>query len=258
MEEIVSYPEVHAKLLKLSCYSRKTFIDVLHQICEEDSNEMMGILGQSRSEIHDMASSIHKEQKAFKETLHQLKLQRTNYERDVESRMSTMSSIDGAANGGRMRKKKNKSSSSRPASVCSLPAPSTTQITIEQEKETVFRNLDSAGAKLDNERKRQVGRLEELKSRTRQKQTDNVHKAKELIEEANNVTKMLDKCKIEQQEKVKEIVENKRKKVTDFTTPGTQTIFVVSKNDPLDINISPTPASNEVPLSKQTNEIGKF
>ncbi|XP_014773574.1 uncharacterized protein LOC106871581 isoform X1 [Octopus bimaculoides] len=248
MEEIVNYPEVHEKLMKLSCYSRKTFIDVLHKICEEESNDMMGILDQSRNEIHDMASSIQKEQKAFKETLHQLKIERTNSERN-ESRMSTVSCIDGVANGGRTRKKNKKNSGSRPSSVCSLPAASTTQITIEQEKETVFRNLDTAGAKLDNERKRQAARVEELKSRTRQNQKDNAHKAKELMEEANNLSKMLDKCKIEQQEKVKEIVENKRKKITD-STAGAQTIFVVSGDNPTGNNNNP--GNHGVP------EIGKF
>lgn len=224
MEEIVNFPELQGKLMKLPCKSRKNFIDILHKVYEDESRDMVNMLGKSRTEIQDMAEFIQKEQKAFKETLQQLKSQRFSSERDTESRMSTVSCTDGVVNSGGKKQKNRNASGSRPVSAHSLPTAMNTHVTIEEEKETVFRNLDTAGAKLDEERRRQAARLEELKELKRQKQTDNASKARELMSEVDNLTKMLDKSKVQQQEKVMEKVQERKKKKEN--TPEIQTIHV--------------------------------
>lgn len=228
MEEIVHFPELQGKLMQLPSQSRKNFIDILHKVYEDESRDMVDMLGKSRTEIQDMAEFIQKEQKALKETLQELKSQRISSERDAESRMSTVSCTDGVVNGGRKKKRKNRSgdtAGSRPISARSLPTAMNTHVTIEEEKETVFRNLNSAGAKLDEERRRQAARVEELKEMKMQKQTDNASKARELMGEAENLTKMLDKSKVQHQEKVMEKVHERKQKKGE-NTPEIQTIHV--------------------------------
>lgn len=246
MEALLKNEVVRSKIKGLSPPVKKAFIESLLDLYEQETEEMIDVIEESRMELRGDFLSFEDESKSLRAESRMLEEKRGDHDKEcvdryVKSRaMSSRSSdsrlsyIDEQTNSMAVKdyiKKRGKRrppladeikrshSSDRPPdrradsvmSTRSLPTPANLR-TVEEEKDEVMKNLSSANRQTEAERQRQAELIAQRREKRLQQKKTTEEKALELLEKAVAMDKMLQDQKQEQDQKLKERLEDMKRK----------------------------------------------
>lgn len=246
MEVLLKNEVVRAKIKGLSAPVRKAFIENLLDLYEQETEEMIDVIEESRMELRGDFRSFEDETKSLRAESRLLEEKRKEYDsgcvdRYVKSRaMSSRSSdsrlsyVDEQTNSkavkdyiksrGKRRPPlaeeiKRSQSTDRPLgkrsdsvmTTRSLPTPASLR-TVEEEKDEVMKNLSSAARQNEAERQRQAELIAQRREKKMQQKKTTEEKALELLEKAVAMDKMLQERKNEQDQKLKGRLEDMKRK----------------------------------------------
>ncbi|XP_061169076.1 inner centromere protein A-like [Saccostrea echinata] len=258
MEELLKNETVKKKIKGLSIEIRKAFIESLLDLFEQETEDMIDAIEESRMELRGTMLDFEDETEQLRAESRMLEQRRIEYEKQAvdkylekkgrksqgsraSSRISIVNERDDARSRAAVvdyiRKKKDRTGSSlsvhsnpsihspnneRPVSVISsrsLPTPVMSQKTIEEETDLIMKNMAAADHQMEYQRHRHAEMLEKRRQERAVKKKTTEEKALELLEKALLVDKQLAAKKEIQNRKLQErLDEMKRKKERDAAT----------------------------------------
>ncbi|KAH3829059.1 hypothetical protein DPMN_131047 [Dreissena polymorpha] len=243
METLLKNEAVRAKIKGLSPPVKKAFIESLLDLFEQETEDTIDLIEESRMELRGDFMSFDDDTKSLRAESRMLEDQRKGYEQEcVENYMKTRTSdsrlsvVDEKENSravsdyikkrGKRRAPladeiKRSQSTDRPLDVPrrsdsslttrSLPSPATLR-TVEEEKDEIMNTLTTANRQKEAERLRQLEIIEARRTKRRQQKQTTEEKALELLEKAVAMDKMLSERKLEQDQQLQERLEDARRK----------------------------------------------
>lgn len=252
MEELLKNETVKKKIKTLSVEIRKAFIESLLDLFEQETEDMIDAIEESRMELRGTMLDFEDETEQLRAESRMLEQQRLDYEKNAvdrylekkgrkgqgsraSSRVSIVNERDDARSRAAVvdyiRKKKDRSGSSlsvhsnpnvrspssndRPVSVISsrsLPTPVMSQKSIEEETDLIMKNMTHADNQMAYQRHRHAEMLEKRRQERAVKKKSTEEKALELLEKALQVDKQLAAKKEMQNRKLQERLDEMKKK----------------------------------------------
>ncbi|KAL4235972.1 hypothetical protein ACF0H5_004360 [Mactra antiquata] len=252
MEELLKNSAVRSKIQGLSPPVKKAFIESLLDLYEQETEEMIDVIEESRMELRGDYRSFQDETQNLRAESRMLEDKRKDHDnqcvdqylqtrasRVSESRMSfenenSKSVKDYIKKRGKRGPplaeeiKRSQSSTDRysskprPDSVMttrSLPTPATLR-TVEEEKDEVMKNLSSANQQNEVERQRQAELIAQRREKRRMEKKTTEEKALELLEKAVAMDKMLQEKKMEQEQMLRARLEDAKRKRAESRLGG--------------------------------------
>ncbi|XP_062566437.1 uncharacterized protein LOC134228759 [Saccostrea cucullata] len=228
MEELLKNETVKKKIKGLSIEIRKAFIESLLDLFEQETEDMIDAIEESRMELRGTMLDFEDETEQLRAESRMLEQRRIEYEKQAvdkylekkgrksqasraSSRISIVNERDDARSRAAVvdyiRKKKDRTGSSlsvhsnpsihspnneRPVSVISsrsLPTPVMSQKTIEEETDLIMKNMAAADHQMEYQRHRHAEMLEKRRQERAVKKKTTEEKALELLEKALLVDK---------------------------------------------------------------------
>ncbi|XP_022313242.2 uncharacterized protein LOC111118199 [Crassostrea virginica] len=252
MEELLKNETVKKKIKTLSVEIRKAFVESLLDLFEQETEDMIDAIEESRMELRGTMLDFEDETEQLRAESRMLEQQRLDYEKNAvdrylekkgrkgqgsraSSRISIVNERDDARSRAAVaeyiRRKKDRSGSSlsvhsnpnlrspssndRPVSVISsrsLPTPVMSQKTIEEETDLIMKNMAAADNQMEYQRHRHAEMLEKRRQERAVKKKTTEEKALELLEKAILVDKQLAAKKEMQNKKLQERLDEMKKK----------------------------------------------
>lgn len=264
MEELLKNEVVRAKIKSLSTPVRKAFIESLLDLYEQETEEMIDVIEESRLELRGDFMSFEDESRSLRDESKLLEERRQNHDSECvkqyvekkgmttsrsESRLSIVDEQTNSKAVSEYIKKRGKrkpplaemitrSHSTDPGSrrsdsamsTRSLPTPVNAK-TVEEEKEALMKNLSAAHEQNEAERLRQKELIAKRRAARKAQKKSTEEKALELLEKALEMDKQIKDKKMEHDSKIKERLEDMKRKRAE-SRMGTM----------LDMNIKPDKA----------------